>query len=54
MLDRYLVSLEENAPLNVEQLVAEHPRIADDIRAFVASVDMLHGATQGMNARAAA
>jgi serine/threonine protein kinase/tetratricopeptide (TPR) repeat protein len=46
VLDRYLVSLEENAPLDVEKLVAEHPRLAADIRAFVASVDMLHGATR--------
>jgi serine/threonine protein kinase/tetratricopeptide (TPR) repeat protein len=46
VLDRYLVSLEENAPLDVEKLVAEYPRLAADIRAFVASVDMLHGATR--------
>jgi eukaryotic-like serine/threonine-protein kinase len=52
VLDRYLKSLEEDAPLNVEGLVAEYPRIADDIRAFVASIDLLHGATQGMNPEA--
>jgi serine/threonine protein kinase/tetratricopeptide (TPR) repeat protein len=46
VLDRYLVSLEENAPLDVEKLVAEYPRLAADIRAFVASVDLLHGATR--------
>ncbi len=49
VLDRYLLSLEENAPLDVESLVADHPHLATDIRAFVASVDMLHGATQGLN-----
>lgn len=49
VLDGYLRSLENNAPLDVERLVAEHPTIAEDIRAFVASVDMLHGATQGVN-----
>lgn len=46
VLDRYLVSLENNAPLDVEKLVAEYPRLAADIRAFVTSVDMLHGATR--------
>jgi serine/threonine protein kinase/tetratricopeptide (TPR) repeat protein len=49
VLDRYLKSLEDDAPLDVESLVAEHPRIADDIRAFVESVDMLHGAAHGMH-----
>ncbi len=52
VLDRYLVSLEKNTPLDVERLIAEHPRLATDIRAFVASVDMLHGATQGINTTA--
>jgi serine/threonine protein kinase/tetratricopeptide (TPR) repeat protein len=47
VLDRYLKSLEDDAPLDVERLVAEHPRLAEDIRAFIASVDMLHGATRG-------
>lgn len=49
VLDRYLKSLEDDAPLDVDQLVVEYPRIADDIRAFVESIDMLHGATHGMH-----
>ncbi|TWU29978.1 Serine/threonine-protein kinase PknB [Bythopirellula polymerisocia] len=50
VLDRYLASLEEGAPLDVGILAAEHPRLADDIRAFAASVEMLHEATQGVRA----
>ncbi len=49
VLDRYLLSLEENAPLDIERLIAESPHLATDIRAFVSSVDMLHGATRGLN-----
>ncbi len=50
VLDRYLASLEEGAPLEVAQLAAEHPELAEDIRAFAASVEMLHEATQGVRA----
>ncbi len=50
VLDRYLASLEEGAPLDVDHLAAAHPQLADDIRAFAASVEMLHEATQGVRA----
>lgn len=49
VLDAYLLSLEGNTPLDVDRLAAQHPRIAEDIHAFVASIDMLHGATQAIS-----
>ncbi|QEG37921.1 serine/threonine-protein kinase [Bythopirellula goksoeyrii] len=50
VLDSYLASLEEGTPLDVTLLATEHPRLAEDIRAFAASVEMLHEATQGVRA----
>lgn len=50
VLDSYLASLEDGTPLDVALLEAEHPRLADDIRAFAQSVEMLHEATQGVRA----
>ncbi len=49
VLDRYLLSLEQNAPLDVERLIADHPHLAADIRSFVESIAMLHGATHGLH-----
>ncbi len=49
VLDRYLLSLEQNTPLDVERLIADHPHLAADIRSFVESIEMLHGATHGLH-----
>ena len=48
IMDEYLVSLEEAAPLDLENLIAEHPEFADEIRSITASLDLLHDATRQM------
>ncbi len=48
LLDRYLLSLERNAPLDIEQLASAHPGLAADIRSFAVCVETLHHATQGL------
>jgi hypothetical protein len=46
LLDDYLSALESGAPLDLERLVSEHPDLADDIRMFAESLDVLHQVTQ--------
>jgi len=48
IMDDYLVSLEQAAPLDVESLIAAHPEFADEIRSITASLDLLHDATKQM------
>lgn len=45
LLDDYLSSLQSGAPLDLEHLIAEHPQLADDIRAFAEGLDVLHQVT---------
>src|SRR5262245_38078239 len=52
VLDRYLRALESDLPLNQELLVAEHPDLADELRAHFRSLDDLHGIAAGFGARA--
>ena len=44
VLDQYLTALENGAPIAIEQLAGEHPALADDIRSFAASIELLHAA----------
>ena len=48
IMDAYLVSLEEAAPLDLDSLIAEHPEFADEIRSITASLDLLHHTTEQM------
>lgn len=45
LLDDYLSSLQSGAPLDLERLIANHPQLADDIRAFAEGLDALHQVT---------
>ena len=47
ILDRYLSSLEDGIPIQPEALVKEHPDLADTLRAYLSSLDELHGAAAG-------
>ncbi len=46
LLDEYLSALESGAPLDLEQLVAKHPHLGKDIRAFAEGLDVLHQVTR--------
>ena len=48
IMEEYLVSLEDGAPLDLEAIIDEHPEFADEIRSITASLDLLHDATQQM------
>jgi serine/threonine protein kinase/tetratricopeptide (TPR) repeat protein len=50
VLDRYLRALESDLPLNQDLLVAEHPDLADELRAHFRSLDDLHGIAAGFGA----
>ena len=47
ILDRYLSSLENGAPIHPETLVAEHPDLAELLQAYLISLDELHCAAAG-------
>ena len=47
LMERYLVSLEQNAPLDIDALAAEYPQLASEIRSFSKCIESLHYATQG-------
>ncbi len=46
LLDDYLSALESGAPLDLEQLVTDHPHLAEDIRAFAEGLNVLHQVTR--------
>lgn len=48
ILDSYLVSLENGAPLDLEELVSQHQELADEIRSMATSLDLLHHTTRQM------
>ncbi|MCA9163575.1 MAG: serine/threonine protein kinase, partial [Planctomycetales bacterium] len=50
VLDAYLTSLERNAPLRLESLVAEHPDLAEPLAFYVHSLVELHDAAAGFQA----
>src|SRR5437763_10569648 len=47
VLDRYLLALENDAPLSQEALYAEHPDLADALRAYFRSLEELHDMAAG-------
>ncbi|MCA9147331.1 MAG: hypothetical protein KDB05_31355, partial [Planctomycetales bacterium] len=47
ILDRYLSSLEEGAPIHPDSLIEEHPDLAEPLRAYLASLNELHCAAAG-------
>ena len=48
LMDEYLVSLEQGSPIDLQQLIAEHEDLADEIRSMAASLDLLHQTTAQM------
>ena len=46
VLERYLISLEEGKPLDVEDLARAHPDLAEEILDFSESIDQLHQASR--------
>ena len=48
VLERYLAGLEQGAAPDQEALVAAHPELADELRPYLASLRLLHGATCAM------
>jgi len=48
IMDRYLVSLEQAAPLDVEALTEAHPELAAEIQSMASSLNLLHHATSQM------
>lgn len=50
VLDAYLTSLENNAPRQIESLVAEHPDLAEPLEFYVRSLVELHDAAAGFQA----
>ena len=49
ILDRYLSELELGVPPHVDDLIAEHPDLADELRLYVDSLHLLHGVTTGLH-----
>src|SRR5205809_7641947 len=47
ILDRYLLALENDAPLSQEALLEEHPDLADALRAYFRSLEELHDMAAG-------
>src|SRR4051812_4452350 len=47
VLDRYLLALERDAPLAHEELLAEHPDLADALRSYFRSLEELHDMAAG-------
>src|SRR3954451_152040 len=47
VLDRYLSALEHDAPLAKDALLAEHPDLADALRAYFRSLEELHDMAAG-------
>lgn len=52
LLDEYLSSLEAGSPLDLGELTSRHPSLADEIRSFAESLDMLHRATRPLQSEA--
>jgi len=48
ILDQYLTSLDGASPPDLEELAAEHPEFAAEIRSMAASLHLLHCATKPM------
>jgi serine/threonine protein kinase len=48
VLENYLADLENGAPPDCESLLAAHPDLASELRPYLESLRMLHGATQDM------
>ncbi len=46
VLDDYLLALEQDSPLDIEELVTRHPQLEQRIRSMAESLAMLHGVTQ--------
>src|SRR3954471_23019352 len=47
ILDRYLLALENDAPLSQEALLEEHPDVADALKAYFRSPGELHAMAAG-------
>src|SRR5947208_9302109 len=47
ILDRYLLALENDAPLSQEALLDEHPDLADALKAYFRSLEELHDMAAG-------
>ena len=47
ILDSYLVSLESGAPLDSDELIAEHPELAVQLRAYLGGLQLLQDAAAG-------
>ena len=50
VLERYLADLENGSAPDDQSLLAQHADLADELRPYLASLRMLHGATRGMKA----
>lgn len=48
VLEHYLAELENGSARSCESLLAEHPDLADDLRPYLDSLQMLHGAVREM------
>jgi serine/threonine protein kinase/tetratricopeptide (TPR) repeat protein len=48
VLERYLADLENGAPPDCESLLAQHPELANELRPYLDSLRMLHGAAQDL------
>jgi len=47
ILDDYLVSLENGMPLSAEQLIGEHPELAEQLRSYLDGLELLQDAAAG-------
>jgi len=47
ILDKYLVGLEKGMPLSAEQLIGEHPELADQLRTYLDGLELLQDAAVG-------
>jgi hypothetical protein len=48
VLERYLEGLEQGAAPDQEALLGAHPELADELRPFLDSLRLLHGATRDL------
>ena len=53
VLEGYLAALESGSAPDEQSLLAAHPDLADELRPFLGSLRMLHGATRGLKVSAA-
>ena len=52
VLEAYLIQLEQGTAPSTEELLAQHPDLADQLRSYLSSIDFLHRAATNLRGNA--